>query len=131
MAEFRVETAVRNVMVDITQQINGLIPSGLRSGVCHVFCPHSTAGLAVNENADADVKRDFMAKLAALIPQEESYYRHAEGNSDAHLKTSLVGSSLTLPVRDGRLALGIWQGVYFCEFDGPRTRKYYVKVMQG
>lgn len=126
MADFSLETHERNVVVDITRQVNALIPASLRSGVCHVFCPHTTAGLTVNENADPAVKRDLMAKLAALIPRNESYYRHDEGNSDAHLKAALLGMSLTLPVRDGRLALGTWQGVYFCEFDGPRTRHVQV-----
>ncbi|MGI5922311.1 MAG: YjbQ family protein [Lentisphaerae bacterium] len=126
MADFSLETHERNVVVDITRQVNALIPASLRSGVCHVFCPHTTAGLTVNENADPAVKRDLMAKLTALIPRNESFYRHDEGNSDAHLKASLVGMSLTLPVRDGRLALGTWQGVYFCEFDGPRSRHVQV-----
>lgn len=126
MAEFTIETYDRNAVVDITRQVNALIPATLRSGVCHVFCPHTTAGLTVNENADPNVKIDIMAKLAAMIPHEESYYRHNEGNSDAHLKATLVGMSLTLPVREGRLALGTWQGVYFCEFDGPRTRHVQV-----
>lgn len=126
MADFSLETHERNVVVDITRQVNALIPASLRSGVCHVFCPHTTAGLTINENADPAVKRDLMAKLTALIPRNESFYRHDEGNSDAHLKASLVGMSLTLPVRDGRLALGTWQGVYFCEFDGPRSRRVQV-----
>jgi secondary thiamine-phosphate synthase enzyme len=126
MADFSLETHERNVVVDITRQVNALIPASLRSGVCHVFCPHTTAGLTVNENADPAVKRDLMAKLTALIPRNESFYRHDEGNSDAHLQASLVGMSLTLPVRDGRLALGTWQGVYFCEFDGPRSRHVQV-----
>lgn len=126
MAEFTIATYDRNAVVDITRQVNALIPATLRSGVCHVFCPHTTAGLTVNENADPNVKIDIMAKLAALIPHDESYYRHNEGNSDAHLKATLVGMSLTLPVREGRLALGTWQGVYFCEFDGPRTRHVQV-----
>jgi secondary thiamine-phosphate synthase enzyme len=126
MAEFTIETYDRNAVVDITRQVNAHIPATVRSGVCHVFCPHTTAGLTVNENADPNVKIDIMAKLAAMIPHEESYYRHNEGNSDAHLKATLVGMSLTLPVRDGRLALGTWQGVYFCEFDGPRTRHVQV-----
>lgn len=126
MAEFTIATYDRNAVVDITRQVNALIPATLRSGVCHVFCPHTTAGLTVNENADPNVKIDIMAKLAAMIPHEESYYRHNEGNSDAHLKATLVGMSLTLPVREGRLALGTWQGVYFCEFDGPRTRHVQV-----
>lgn len=126
MAEFTVETQDRCGVMDITRQVNAMIPSSLRCGVCHVFCPHTTAGLTVNENADPNVKRDFMAKLAAMIPKHEDYYRHEEGNSDAHLKATLVGPSVTLPVREGRLALGTWQGVYFCEFDGPRTRRVQV-----
>jgi secondary thiamine-phosphate synthase enzyme len=87
--------------------------------------------VSINENADPDVKHDLLKKLESLIPQRESYFRHSEGNSDSHLKTALTGPSVTLIVEDGRLVLGRWQGIYFCEFDGPRERTYYVKVIEG
>ncbi len=109
-------------MTDLTEAINLRIPSGFHTGICIVYCPHTTAGLTVNENADPDVRQDLLQKLERLIPRAESFYRHGEGNSDAHLKASLMGFSLMLPVRNGRLRLGTWQGVYLCEFDGPRTR---------
>ena len=123
MADLAISTAMRCELVDITGSINVLIPKNIRCGVCHIYSPHTTAGLTVNENADPAVKHDILAKLAKLIPQHESYYAHDEGNSDAHLKASLMGFSLNLPIRDGHLALGVWQGVYFCEFDGPRSRQ--------
>lgn len=122
MTEIRIESGSTCELIDITHRINAAVPPSLSCGICHVYCPHTTAGVTVNENADPDVKHDILAKLDRLIPQKESYYRHAEGNSAAHLKASLMGCSQTLPVRNGRLALGAWQGVYLCEFDGPRTR---------
>lgn len=121
--ELTITTGKRNELIDITSQINRAIPQNLKCGICLVHCPHTTAGLTVNENADPDVKHDLLAKLDVLIPYRESYYLHGEGNSAAHLKSSLMGVSLTLPVVNGRLHLGVWQGVYFCEFDGPRTRR--------
>ena len=121
--ELTIATGKQNELIDITSQINRAIPQNLKCGSCLIHCPHKTAGLTVNENADPDVKHDLLAKLDALIPYHENYYRHGEGNSAAHLKSSLMGVSLTLPVVNGRLRLGVWQGVYFCEFDGPRTRR--------
>ncbi len=109
-------------LIDITAAIERLIPADLACGVCQIFCPHTTAGITINENADPDVRRDLLAKLDALVPVRESYYRHAEGNSAAHLKASMMGFSETVPVRNGRLVLGSWQGIYLCEFDGPRSR---------
>ncbi len=126
MAEIRIETSSLYEMVDITRKINAEIPSSLSCGICLVYCPHTTAGITVNENADPDVKHDMLEKLDRLIPQRESYYRHSEGNSAAHLKASLTGCSQTLPIRNGRLALGTWQGIYFCEFDGPRSRTVHL-----
>ena len=102
--------------------------SGVHDGLCVVFVPHTTAAVTINENADPSVKRDILTKLAGLIPKEDDYH-HLEGNSDAHLKASLLGFSETLLVQDGRLVLGTWQDVYFAEFDGPRKRSYYVKIM--
>ena len=117
-----ISTNRRDELIDITSLINRAIPRDLQCGVCLIHCPHTTAGLTVNENADPDVKHDLLAKLDALIPAHEPYYQHGEGNSAAHLKSMLTGISLSLPVVNGRLELGTWQGVYFCEFDGPRTR---------
>jgi len=95
------------------------------------FVPHTTAGITINENADPDVKSDMLQKLSTLVPKHEPYYEHGEGNSDSHVKTALVGNSVTVLVEDGRLVLGTWQGVYFCEFDGPRQRELLIKVVDG
>ena len=126
----QVTTRARNEMIDITPTVARIVrESGVRDGMCVVFVPHTTAAVTINENADPDVKHDLLKKLADLVPQHESYYRHNEGNSDAHLKTSLVGPSVTVIIEGGRLVLGTWQGIQFCEFDGPRTRSVYVKVL--
>ena len=123
MAEISIQTNRSQEIIDITRQVNAALPTTLSAGVCHLFCPHTTAAITVNENADPDVKRDLLAKLDRLAPEREDFYRHAEGNSAAHLKATMLGFSLALPVRGGRLDLGTWQGVYFCEFDGPRLRR--------
>ena len=116
---------------DITCKVEDtLAKSGVKEGVYVVFCPHTTAGVTINENADPDVRRDMLLGLAKALPRR-SEFRHAEGNSDAHLKAGCVGSSVTVIVRDGKLLLGTWQGIYFCEFDGPRSRTFYVKVIGG
>ncbi|SEL31646.1 secondary thiamine-phosphate synthase enzyme [Ruminococcus sp. YRD2003] len=116
-------------LVDITAEVTEAISeSGVNEGICVVYCPHTTAAITINENADPDVKTDFIAGFDKVFPDFESF-RHAEGNSDAHIKSSVVGASETIIVTAGRPLLGTWQGVYFCEFDGPRNRKFYVKVM--
>ena len=126
-----VRTGLRAQFIDITDRISEeLWRTGVQNGTCYVFTQHTTAGLTINENADPDVTRDILAGLARLVP-ETGDYRHAEGNSDAHIKASLMGFSLTIPVIDGRLALGTWQGVYFCEFDGPRNRHVLAGVSSG
>jgi secondary thiamine-phosphate synthase enzyme len=102
--------------------------SGIAEGICVLVVPHTTAGVTVNENADPSVKADILAKLGALVPAEDRY-RHQEGNADAHIKAALVGTSENILVRGGQLALGTWQGIFFCEFDGPRTRQVWVRVM--
>ncbi|GAB6037258.1 secondary thiamine-phosphate synthase enzyme YjbQ [Fundidesulfovibrio butyratiphilus] len=128
MTEISLNTSKREQFVDITAQLAALVrESGISRGVLRLHCPHTTAGLTVNENADPDVTRDLLTTLDRLIPRQGDY-RHAEGNSDAHLKASLMGCHLTLLVEDGRLALGTWQGVYFCEFDGPRHRGVWARV---
>jgi secondary thiamine-phosphate synthase enzyme len=132
MTTLNVRTQARNEIVDITAQVRRAVrEAGATEGLCVVFVPHTTAGVTINENADPDVKRDMVAKLSAMVPEEENYYRHGEGNSDAHVKTALVGPSITIIVEGGELVLGTWQGIYFCEFDGPRQRECHVKVVKG
>lgn len=122
----------RNEIVDLTRRVQEIVgESGVREGLCVVYVPHTTAGVTINENADPDVKHDMLEKLSRMVPEEEGFYQHGEGNSDSHVKTALVGPSVTLIVEGGRLVLGTWQGIYFCEFDGPRTRGYHVKVTAG
>ena len=121
-----VSTGSRTQLVDITTRVaSELSKTGMKNGTCHIYMPHTTAGLTINENADPDVARDILSGLARLEPVTGEY-RHAERNSDAHLKASLVGFSLMVPVIDGHLALGTWQAMYFCEFDGPRDRHVLV-----
>jgi secondary thiamine-phosphate synthase enzyme len=126
-----VRTNSRIEMVDITRKIQEQVKnSGVTEGVCHVFVAHTTAGITINENADPSVQSDIIMVLNKIISDRESY-RHSEGNSPAHIKASLMGPNLTILVADGRLLLGTWQGVYLCEFDGPRTRKVHIKIMAG
>jgi secondary thiamine-phosphate synthase enzyme len=123
-----VRTSARNQFVDITRKVQDVVTaSGLSDGACIVHVPHTTAGITINENADPDVTRDIIDTLNRLVPQSASY-RHVEGNSDAHVKASLMGFSVTVLVEKGQLMLGTWQGIYFCEFDGPRSRHVLVKV---
>jgi|SRR5690348_14181980 len=116
-------------VIDVTDRVaQAVAESGVETGLCHVFVPHTTAGVFINENADPDVMADVLATLATLVPWDNEY-RHAEGNAAAHIKSALIGTSQTIPVRNGRLALGRWQGVYFAEFDGPRERHLQVTVL--
>ena len=125
----RVSTHARSEMIDVTARVQKLVAThGVADGYAIVYVPHTTAAVTINENADPDVKSDVLKKLDALIPKREAYYEHAEGNSDSHVKTSLVGNSATVLIDNGKLVLGRWQGIYFCEFDGPREREMYVKV---
>lgn len=127
LEEFQVNTPAEG-FVDITAKVAAALRSaGVRTGLCLVFVPHTTAGITINENADPDVVTDMLAGLDSMVPQLA--YRHGEGNSPAHIKASLLGSSVTVPVRDGRLYLGTWQGIYLCEFDGPRRRTVAVTSM--
>lgn len=115
-------------MVDITRDVAGVVAgSGVVSGYALVYCPHTTAGLTINECADPDVRADILAGLGRLVPRGGGW-RHAEGNADAHIKASLMGASVRVPVRRGALALGTWQGIFFCEFDGPRHRSVDVTI---
>lgn len=116
-------------MIDITAEVQSVVSeSGISDGVCHVFVPHTTAGITINENADPDVPRDILSTLNKLVPQSAGY-QHTEGNADSHVKASLMGSSVTVFIDKGRLALGTWQGIFFCEFDGPRHRRVMVQIM--
>src|SRR5258706_3636265 len=130
MITLPLQTKPRNQMLEITDHVQRLIvQNDIRSGIAIVCVPHTTAAITINENADPDVKHDMLEKLATLIPKQESYYQHGEGNSDSHVKTSLVGNSVTVLIEGGKLVLGTWQGIQFCEFDGPRQRKYLVKLV--
>ena len=129
-ASFDVRTPTRDAMIDITPQVSDAVrESGVREGVATVYVPHTTAGVTINENADPDVIHDVLAALDAAVPWRREFYRHGEGNSAGHVKSSLVGCSAQVPVAGGRLTFGTWQSVFFCEFDGPRTRHVRVTVM--
>jgi secondary thiamine-phosphate synthase enzyme len=128
MITMSVSTKSRNEFIDITARVQQAVTeSRTRSGTVLCFVPHTTAGITINENADPDVRRDILSKLESVFPQNDDY-RHAEGNSDAHIKASLIGSSVQVIIEDGRLVLGTWQGIFFCEFDGPRSRQVYLQV---
>jgi secondary thiamine-phosphate synthase enzyme len=124
-----VRSSMHAELIEVTERVERVVSeSGVVSGLCHVYVPHTTAGVLVNENADPDILADFLATLERLVPWDNGY-RHAEGNAAAHIKSTLVGTSQTVPVRGGRLALGRWQGIYFAEFDGPRERHLQVTVL--
>lgn len=126
----RVNTTERKEMVEVTPRLQQYVKRlNLTHGMLVVYVPHTTAGVTINENADPDVRHDMLKKLSELIPHRESYYQHGEGNSDSHVKASMMGSSVTVLVEARRLVLGRWQGVYFCEFDGPREREMIVKAV--
>jgi secondary thiamine-phosphate synthase enzyme len=124
-----IQSGKRADAIDITERVQRVVrESGVETGLCQVYVPHTTAGVFINENADPDALRDILNTLEALVPWENDY-RHAEGNAAAHIKASLVGTSQTVPVRHGRLMLGRWQGIYFADFDGPRERHFQVTVL--
>jgi secondary thiamine-phosphate synthase enzyme len=125
------QTRDRSEMLDITDKVQRRVSmERVQEGMAIVYVPHTTAAVTINENADPDVKHDLLKKLETLIPKSEPYYQHNEGNSDSHVKTSLVGNSVTVLIERGKLLLGTWQGIQFCEFDGPRSRKYVVKLVR-
>jgi len=129
MIKFDVQTGSREVLVDITGQVEEEVRrSDIKSGICLVYVPHTTAAVTINENADPSVRQDIVMTLRKSVP-DSLPYAHAEGNSPAHVKSSLVGPSITIPIEESRLVLGTWQGVFFCEFDGPRRRQVYVKIV--
>jgi secondary thiamine-phosphate synthase enzyme len=131
MEEIIVKTSIKIEMIDITGEVNRRIKkSGIREGICLIYCPHTTAGLTINENADPNVVRDILNGLDRLIPEDQPYL-HAEGNSPAHIKSSILGCSTTIIISGGTLSLGTWQSLFFCELDGPRTRSIWVKILEG
>ena len=131
IAQLEINTKATAELVDITAVVQRTVrEKGMQSGVCHVFVPHTTAGLTLNENWDPDVRGDMLMELGKIVPWRDNY-RHGEGNSAAHIKASLMGFSQTILVEDGRLVLGSWQGIYLAEFDGPRRRRVLVKLVSG
>lgn len=129
MDQFIVKTHSRFGMIDITGDVRSVLEkSGVKNGACYIFVPHTTAAVTINENADPDVPKDILMEMDRIVPLYDDY-RHSEGNSAAHIKASLFGSSEVVLVEDGKLVLGIWQSIFFCEFDGPRTRKVMVKFI--
>lgn len=131
MEVLRVKTARRTQLLDVTGEVERAVAkAGVASGVCYVYVPHTTAGVMVNEHFDPDVATDLEGVFERLVPRVGPY-RHAEGNSDSHAKAALTGTSAMIFVEEGKLALGRWQGVFFCEFDGPRERKMWVKIVPG
>lgn len=130
METLQLQTYKNCAMMNITKEVRDVLQqSGVQEGIAVVHCPHTTAGMTINENADPDVVRDLLAALEELVP--DIPYRHMEGNSPAHLRASLMGNSVTIPVTRGELALGTWQGIYFCEFDGPRNRRFFVQIVEA
>ena len=129
MEKINLKTNNRVELLDITDEVQAVVSrSQVKEGVCFVFCPHTTAGLTINENADPSVQKDIIGALNKIIPANANY-SHSEGNADSHVKSSLFGQSLNIFIEGGRLALGTWQGVYFCEGDGPRSREAWVKII--
>jgi secondary thiamine-phosphate synthase enzyme len=129
LKEIDVQTNTQTQIIDITAQIQKVVrESGISEGLCCVFIPHTTAGVTINENADPSVKHDIIMELNKVIPLND-HYSHLEGNSAAHIKASIIGSSVNVPVENNNLLLGTWQGICFCEFDGPRQRNVYVKII--
>jgi secondary thiamine-phosphate synthase enzyme len=127
---FQVRTSAKTGFIDITRSVQEVIQKlGIKDGICFIFVPHTTAAITINENADPSVSKDIGMELNKIVPFQDRY-QHLEGNSPAHIKASLLGPSQTLFVESGRLVLGTWQGIFFCEFDGPRNRNVYVKVMK-
>ncbi len=130
LEKISVSSKSREEFIDITGQVRQAVKkSGVGEGLCVVYVPHTTAGVTVNENADPSVSRDILAMLTRLVPRNDPDYRHVEGNSDSHVKSTLVGFSHVIPISDSSLTLGTWQGIFFCEFDGPRRRSVLVQVI--
>lgn len=130
LKKFTLRTDKRDQIIDITETVQTFVTEkGVKDGAVIVYCPHTTAGITINENADPDVKRDMLRRFDEIYPWENEKDRHMEGNTAAHMKASSVGASQFVIVNKGRLLLGTWQGIYFCEFDGPRSRNFYIKLL--
>ena len=130
MHELTLQTTQRTQFIDITREIQSIVTKqGVSTGLCCVFVPHTTAGVTINERCDPDVVEDMVQRLNELVPQSPEF-RHSEGNSDAHIKASLVGASATIIISQGQLRLGTWQGIFFCEFDGPRRRRVWAQILK-
>ena len=129
-ATFDLPTSKKQEMLDITKRVRAVVGnSGIANGLCSIYCSHTTGAITINENTDPDVQTDILNALERAVPRAEKYYKHEEGNAHAHAKAAVVGSSETVPVQAGKLLLGTWQAIYFCEFDGPRNRKITVTVL--
>ncbi len=129
-ATIELPTTRKGEMIDVTKRVRAIVASsGVQFGLCSLFCPHTTAGVTLNENTDPDVQTDILNALERAVPRNEKYYKHEEGNAPAHAKAAVIGFSETVPVQAGKLSLGTWQAIYFCEFDGPRNRKLIVTVL--
>ncbi|MBT3278198.1 MAG: YjbQ family protein [Phycisphaerales bacterium] len=130
--EIEVKTLRHDMMLDITADVvRAVAASGVTHGAAIVYCPHTTGAITINENADPDVTNDMLQQLGKMVPWNQPFYAHDEGNSAAHVKSSMFGCSETIPIVDGKLLLGTWQGIYFCEFDGPRPRRAIVQILDG
>ena len=131
MIKLDIRTNSQTQFIDITREIQQAVgKSGIKSGICHIFIPHTTAGVTINENADPSVTRDILMELNKVIPFDDNYH-HTEGNSAAHIKSSLVSCSINVIIDSGQIQLGTWQGIYFCEFDGPRSRRVWLEIISG
>lgn len=131
MKIIEVSSSSKEEMIDITPSVRKIVKDEkVENGICLIYTPHTTAGIVINENADPDVKRDILMMLNKIIP-ENMPYSHTEGNSPAHIKSAIIGNSRIIPVNNGSLSLGTWEGIFFCEFDGPRRRKVYVEIIEG
>jgi secondary thiamine-phosphate synthase enzyme len=129
-ASLELPTTKKQEMIDVTKRIRAIVTaSGVQNGLCSVYCGHTTAAVTVNENTDPDVQTDILNALDRAVPQNEKYYKHNDGNAPSHVKAAVLGFSETFPVQGGKLGLGTWQAIYFCEFDGPRNRKLVVTVL--
>ncbi len=129
VSRFNIKTHSRTELIDITGEVSQIVSSsGIKEGICLIYIPHTTAGVTINENADPSVKSDILKELNKIIPFSDGY-AHMEGNSAAHIKSTIVGVSLPIPISDGHLVFGTWQGIFFCEFDGPRTRSVIVQTI--
>lgn len=131
MDKLSVKTHSRTEFIDITSEVNRMVRNQeVKEGICYIYVPHTTAAVTINENADPSVQKDIIQELDKIVPWN-GHYSHMEGNSAAHIKSTLVGSSVSIPISNGELTLGTWQGIYFCEFDGPRNREAFVQIVKG